>query len=90
MGSKMELAIGTCAGCLVVPFPIYSSGSPSLIGTILQKILAFIIPLLIIVGWIIGHDLALFFANLETISLFVSVLLVNVLIQNGKSNYMEG
>ena len=43
-----------------------------------------------IVGWITGHDLTLFFANFETIVLFVSVLLVNLLIQDGKSNYMEG
>ena len=32
----------------------------------------------------------LFFGNLETICLFVSVILVNLLIQDGKSNYMEG
>lgn len=43
-----------------------------------------------IVGWVTGHDLTLFFANFETIVLFVSVLLVNLLIQDGKSNYMEG
>ena len=43
-----------------------------------------------IVGWATGHDLTLFFANFETIVLFVSVLLVNLLIQDGKSNYMEG
>jgi Ca2+:H+ antiporter len=36
------------------------------------------------------HDLTLFFADFETIVLFVSVLLVNFLIQDGKSNYMEG
>jgi len=55
-----------------------------------QQIAAFVIPLLVIVGWITGHDLTLFFANFETIVLFVSVLLVNLLIQDGKSNYMEG
>ena len=62
----------------------------SLIDTIIQQISAFVIPLLVIVGWITGHDLTLFFANFETIVLFVSVLLVNLLIQDGKSNYMEG
>ena len=55
-----------------------------------QQIAAFVIPLLVIVGWITGHDLTLFFANFETIVLFVSVLLVNLLIQDRKSNYMEG
>lgn len=55
-----------------------------------QQIAAFVVPLLVIVGWITHHDLTLFFADFETIVLFVSVLLVNFLIQDGKSNYMEG
>lgn len=38
-------------------------------------------PLLVIIGWITQHDLTLFFADFETIVLFVSVLLVNFLIQ---------
>jgi Ca2+:H+ antiporter len=59
------------------------------VGSSIQ-IAAFVIPLLVIVGWVTGHDLTLFFDNFETIVLFVSVLLVNLLIQDGKSNYMEG
>jgi len=59
------------------------------VGSSIQ-ISSFVIPLLVIVGWATGHDLTLFFANFETIVLFVSVLLVNLLIQDGKSNYMEG
>ncbi|KAF9513028.1 hypothetical protein BS47DRAFT_1329887 [Hydnum rufescens UP504] len=54
------------------------------------QIAAFVVPLLVIVGWIIDRDLTLFFANFETTVLSVSVLLVNLLIQDGKSNYMEG
>ncbi|KAF9789841.1 Sodium/calcium exchanger protein-domain-containing protein [Thelephora terrestris] len=59
------------------------------VGSSIQ-ISAFVIPLLVIIGWITGHDLTLFFATFETIVLFVSVLLVNLLVQDGKSNYMEG
>ncbi|PIL24303.1 transporter [Ganoderma sinense ZZ0214-1] len=59
------------------------------VGSSIQ-IAAFVVPLLVIVGWITNHDLTLFFADFETIVLFVSVLLVNFLIQDGKSNYMEG
>ncbi|TCD70925.1 hypothetical protein EIP91_000831 [Steccherinum ochraceum] len=59
------------------------------VGSSIQ-ISAFVVPLLVIVGWISHHDLTLFFADFETIVLFVSVLLVNFLIQDGKSNYMEG
>ena len=55
-----------------------------------QQIAAFVIPLLVIVGWATHHDLTLFFADFETIVLFVSVLLVNFLIQDGRSNYLEG
>ncbi|KAF6763908.1 Sodium/calcium exchanger protein-domain-containing protein [Ephemerocybe angulata] len=59
------------------------------VGSSIQ-IAAFVVPLLVIVGWITGHELTLYFANFETICLFVSVVLVNTLIQDGKSNYMEG
>ncbi|KAJ6531211.1 Sodium/calcium exchanger protein-domain-containing protein [Mycena capillaripes] len=62
------------------------------VGSSIQ-IATFVVPLLVIVGWIAGHELTLFFANFETVSLFVSVFLVNTLIQQvlyGKSNYMEG
>lgn len=59
------------------------------VGSSIQ-IASFVIPLLVIIGWISGHELTLFFANFETVVLFVSVLLVNLLVQDGKSNYMEG
>lgn len=49
-----------------------------------------IIPLLVVVSWIIGEKLTLFFGNFETITLFLSVLLVNLLITDGKSNWLEG
>ncbi|OCH90758.1 calcium/proton exchanger [Obba rivulosa] len=59
------------------------------VGSSIQ-VAAFVIPLLIIIGWMTHHELTLFFANFETIVLFVSVILVNFLVQDGKSNYMEG
>ena len=90
MKNKMELTIGICVGSSIVRFLIDLFRASSLIDTLSQQIAAFVIPLLVIVGWITGHDLTLFFANFETIVLFVSVLLVNLLIQDGKSNYMEG
>lgn len=36
------------------------------------------------------QDLTLYFANFETIVLFVSVILVSLLVQDGSSNYLEG
>ncbi|KAF8623488.1 hypothetical protein AX15_006271 [Amanita polypyramis BW_CC] len=59
------------------------------VGSSIQ-IAIFVVPLLVIIGWITNHDLTLFFANFETIVFFVSIFLVNTLIQDGKSNYMEG
>ncbi|KAL1709697.1 Sodium/calcium exchanger protein-domain-containing protein [Schizophyllum commune] len=59
------------------------------VGSSIQ-IATFVVPLMVIVGWISGHELTLYFENYETIIFFVSVFLVNTLIQDGKSNYMEG
>ncbi|KAI6109668.1 calcium proton exchanger [Pisolithus sp. B1] len=59
------------------------------VGSSIQ-ISALVIPLLVIVGWIVGQPLTLHFENFETIVLFVSVLLVSLLIMDGKTNYMEG
>lgn len=47
-------------------------------------------PVLVLVGWAVGQPLTLYFHDFETINLVVSVLLVNSLIQDGKSNYLEG
>ncbi|KAL4077262.1 Sodium/calcium exchanger protein-domain-containing protein [Scleroderma yunnanense] len=49
------------------------------VGSSIQ-ISTLVIPLLVIVGWIIGQPLTLHFENFETILLFVSVLLVSLLI----------
>jgi len=49
-----------------------------------------VIPVLIITGWIIGVDLSLVFNLFETVVIFVSVLIVNQLINDGKSNWLEG
>ncbi|KAI8456515.1 Ca2+:H+ antiporter, variant, partial [Phakopsora pachyrhizi] len=49
-----------------------------------------VIPIMVIIGWATGKQLTLFFENFETICLVFSVLLTTLLIQDGKSNYMEG
>ncbi|KIJ69136.1 hypothetical protein HYDPIDRAFT_105703 [Hydnomerulius pinastri MD-312] len=59
------------------------------VGSSIQ-IATFVVPLLVIVGWIVGQPLTLQFETFETIVLFVSVLLTSLLIMDGKSNYMEG
>ncbi|KAM0755413.1 calcium/proton exchanger [Meredithblackwellia eburnea MCA 4105] len=49
-----------------------------------------VVPILVIVAWIIDRDLTLFFGMFDTIVLFLSTMLVNLLVQDGKSNYLEG
>ncbi|CAJ0648250.1 15812_t:CDS:2 [Entrophospora sp. SA101] len=44
----------------------------------------------VIVGWIVDENMTLFFHTFETVVLFISVLMTNYLIQDGKSNWLEG
>jgi Ca2+:H+ antiporter len=59
------------------------------IGSSMQ-IALFVTPFLVILGWIMGRAMTLHFHGFETIIFFISVLIVNYLIQDGKSNYLEG
>lgn len=60
------------------------------IGSSIQVAL-FVIPLLIIIGWGMGkEDMTLAFDSFQVAVVFVSVLLVNYLISDGKSNWLEG
>jgi len=55
-----------------------------------MQIALFVTPLMVIIGWIIGQPMTLFFHTFETCVLFVSVLIVNYLLQDGESNWLEG
>ena len=59
------------------------------IGSSMQ-IALFMTPFLVLLGWIINEPMTLHFQGFETVILFISVLVVNYLIQDGKSNYLEG
>ncbi|CAG8595792.1 4400_t:CDS:2 [Paraglomus brasilianum] len=50
----------------------------------------FFTPSLVVLGWIIDQPMTLLFEMFETIVLFISVLLLNYLIQNGRSNWFAG
>jgi Ca2+:H+ antiporter len=47
-------------------------------------------PLLVLTGWVIDVPMTFFFELFETTVLFSSVLIVNYLIADGKSNWLEG
>ncbi|KAF2193475.1 Calcium/proton exchanger [Zopfia rhizophila CBS 207.26] len=59
------------------------------IGSSMQ-IALFVTPFLVILGWILDKPMTLHFQGFETVVFFLSVLVVNYLIQDGKSNYLEG
>ncbi|KAJ5179857.1 hypothetical protein N7492_003067 [Penicillium capsulatum] len=56
-----------------------------------MQIALLVLPLIVVLGWIIGIDkMTLDFDAFQVILLFVSVLLVNYLIADGKSHWLEG
>lgn len=59
------------------------------IGSSMQ-IALFVTPFLVLLGWAMDREMSLYFQTFETIVFFISVLVTNYLIQDGKSNYLEG
>jgi len=54
------------------------------------QIALLVIPFSVVIGWIIGVNLDLNFMIYETAVLFLSVIIVNGVIADGESNYLEG
>ncbi|KIW24525.1 calcium/proton exchanger [Cladophialophora immunda] len=54
------------------------------------QIALFVTPFVVILGWIMDKDMSLYFSLFETGSLFVSTFIVNFLVLDGRSNYLEG
>ncbi|KAK3486355.1 Sodium/calcium exchanger protein-domain-containing protein [Neurospora crassa] len=59
------------------------------VGSSIQ-IALFITPLVVIIGWCMDKDMTLYFTLFETVCLFVSAFIVNFLVLDGRSNYLEG
>lgn len=59
------------------------------VGSSIQ-IAIFITPLIVILGWIMHKDMSLYFNIFETVALFVTVFVINFLVLDGRSNYLEG
>ncbi|KAH7196723.1 Sodium/calcium exchanger protein-domain-containing protein [Fusarium flagelliforme] len=47
-------------------------------------------PFMVILGWIMDKEMTLYFTLFETVCLFVSAFIVNFLVLDGRSNYLEG
>ncbi|MCJ1248719.1 hypothetical protein MMC30_005938 [Trapelia coarctata] len=59
------------------------------VGSSIQ-IALFVTPVIVLLGWALGKDMSLYFSLFETIALFVSAFIVNFLVLDGRSNYLEG
>jgi Ca2+:H+ antiporter len=59
------------------------------IGSSVQ-IALFVAPVMVILAWILGVNLTLEFGVLETAATFISVLVANSIVSDGKTNWLEG
>lgn len=55
-----------------------------------MQIALFVAPVLVIAGWIMGQPMDLDFNPFELVAVAVSVLIVNSICNDGKSNWLEG
>ncbi|KAL1980125.1 hypothetical protein VTN96DRAFT_4614 [Rasamsonia emersonii] len=54
------------------------------------QIALFVTPVIVLLGWCLNTEMSLYFSLFETISLFASAFIVNYLMLDGRSNYLEG
>lgn len=59
------------------------------VGSSLQ-IALFVTPFMVIIGWIIDVPMSLYFSTFETVIMFVSMFITNLVILDGESNWLEG
>jgi Ca2+:H+ antiporter len=59
------------------------------IGSVMQLTL-FVMPLVVLLGWVLNQPMQLEFGYLETLCFFLGVFVVNLLVQDRKINYLGG
>jgi len=59
------------------------------VGSSIQ-IALFVIPFIMVLAWILGKPLTMLFDPYESVALFLAVITVNYVVQDGKSNWLEG
>jgi Ca2+:H+ antiporter len=59
------------------------------VGSSIQ-IALFVTPIVVLLGWILKTDMSLYFNLFETASLIATAFVINFLILDGRSNYLEG
>ncbi|KAK0500546.1 Sodium/calcium exchanger protein-domain-containing protein [Armillaria luteobubalina] len=59
------------------------------VGSSIQIVLS-VTPFIVLLGWVMDKPLTLLFDPYESIAMFLAVLTVNYVVQDGKSNWLEG
>lgn len=59
------------------------------VGSSIQ-IALFVIPFMVVLAWILGKPLSLLFDPFESVTLFLTVITVNYVVADGRSNWLEG
>ena len=54
------------------------------------QVALFVMPSMVLLGWAIDQPMTLCFELFESVVFFLSVLVVNRLNRNGRSNYLKG
>ncbi|OAX84793.1 calcium/proton exchanger [Emergomyces africanus] len=54
------------------------------------QIALFVTPIIVLLGWCLDTEMSLYFSLFETVSLFASAFIVNYLVLDGRTNYLEG
>lgn len=60
-----------------------------IVGNVIN-ITLLVVPVLVIVGRVVGHELSLYFGHVEVVAVLISSLMVVLLLQNGRSTYFDG
>lgn len=60
-----------------------------IVGSTLQ-IALLVTPFMVMVGWALQKDVSLKFNTFQTVTVALSVLVVNCLVRDGRTNYFEG
>jgi Ca2+:H+ antiporter len=59
------------------------------VGSAIQ-ITLFMAPAMVILGWITGKELSLYFDMFQTVTLLATLMIVNIMMLSGRSNYLLG
>jgi Ca2+:H+ antiporter len=93
MGFVVLPILGTAAGPFEAVCAAYNNklnrGIDVVIRSVMQLTL-FVMPLVVLLGWVIGQPMQLEFGFLETLCFFLGVFVVSLLVQDRKINYLGG